>query len=216
MNVLAWVNSVAFTVGSEEIRWTDLVGSVGAIAVVGLAAKRSLATWPVQLASCALLFAASVGAHLGGNAARQVAIAVIAGYGWWRWARGRRENKQVEVRWASWRARLGMLAVLAAGTAAVAWLLAETGASWSPLPDAYIFVGSLVAFYGQARGWVEFWFVWILVDLVGVPLAYSHGLVVYATTYVVFFVLCVVGIVSWVRQSGRQTPAPGELEEVPA
>lgn len=211
MNVLDWVNSVAFTVGSEEIRWSDLVGSVGAIAVVGLAARRSLATWPVQLASCALLFAASLNAHLGGNAARQVAIAVIALYGWWQWTRGRRRSAEVQVRWAGWPQRIGMLAVLAVGTLGFAWVLDVTNASWAPLPDAYIFVGSLVAFFGQARGWVEFWFVWILVDLVGVPLAYSHGLVVYATTYVVFFVLCLVGIVSWVRQSRRTDAVPEEV-----
>ena len=211
MNVLDWVNSVAFTVGVEKIRWSDLVGSIGAIAVVGLAAKRSLATWPVQLVSCALLFAASMNAHLGGNAARQVAIAVITLYGWWRWIRGRRHAAEVEVRWATWPQRIGMLVALAVGTAGFAWVLDVTQASWAPLPDAYIFIGSLVAFFGQARGWVEFWFVWILVDLVGVPLAYSHGLVVYASTYVVFFVLCVLGIVSWVRQSRRPTAVTEEV-----
>lgn len=215
MNVFDWVNSVAFTVGVEKIRWSDLIGSIGAIAVVGLAAKRSLATWPVQLVSCALLFAASLNAHLGGNAARQVAIAVIALYGWWTWMRGRRQASEVQVRWASWPQRIGMLVALAVGTAGFAWVLDLTHASWAPLPDAYIFVGSLVAFFGQARGWVEFWFVWILVDLVGVPLAYSHGLVVYATTYVVFFVLCVLGIVSWVRQSKRPV-AETAAEEVAA
>ena len=211
MNVIDWVNSVAFTVGVEEIRWSDLIGSLGALAVVALAAKRSVVTWPVQLVSCALLFAASLNAHLGGNAARQVAIAVIALYGWWRWVRGRRQAAEVQVRWTGWPQRVGMLVALAVGTAAFAWVLDVTQASWAPLPDAYIFIGSLVAFFGQARGWVEFWFVWILVDLVGVPLAYSHGLVVYATTYVVFFVLCLLGIVSWVRQSRRTEPAPEEV-----
>lgn len=198
-----WINSVAFTVGSEKILWTDLIGSITAIVVVGLATKRLVITWPVQLVSCALLFAASLYAHLGGNAARQVAIAVIAVYGWWRWIRGRRAQQEVQVRWATWPQRIGMLVALAVGTAGFAWVLDVTQASWAPLPDAYIFVGSLVAFFGQARGWVEFWFVWILVDLVGVPLAYSHGLVVYATTYVVFFVLCIFGIVAWARQSRR-------------
>lgn len=201
MHWLDWLNSAAFTVGAEKILWTDLVGSLSAIAVVGLALRRSLLTWPVQIMSCILLFAASMTAHLGGNAARQVVIAVLAVYGWWQWTRGKRESDEVPVRWASWFERLAMLAVLVVGTAGFSWLLDVTNTSWAPLPDAYIFIGSLVAMFGQARGWVEFWFVWLLVDMVGVPLAYTHGLFVYGTTYVVFFALCVFGIYAWARRS---------------
>ena len=47
--------------------------------------------------------------------------------------------------------------------------------SWNPWPDAYIFVGTIVAMYAQARGMVEFWFAWLLVDLVGVPLTFANG-----------------------------------------
>jgi nicotinamide mononucleotide transporter len=213
MNTLfGWANTVAFQVGQEKILWTDLVGSLTAILVVLLATKRWLITWPVQILSCVLLFAASLSAHLGGNAARQVVIAVIAGYGWWKWIRGRKQQEQVPVRWAHWPERIGMLVGLVVGTAGFAWLLSVTHASYAPLPDAYIFIGSLVAFYGQARGWVEFWFVWILVDMVGVPLAYTHGLVVYASTYVVFFALCLMGIYAWARKSRTAEPKAAEPE----
>ena len=46
---------------------------------------------------------------------------------------------------------------------------------WFYLADAWIFVGSIVATYAMARGWVDFWLCWIAVDLVGVPLLlHSH------------------------------------------
>ena len=45
--------------------------------------------------------------------------------------------------------------------------------TWGPLPDAWILTGSIIATYGMARGWIEFWLVWIAVDVVGV--ANNHG-----------------------------------------
>ena len=47
--------------------------------------------------------------------------------------------------------------------------------SWGPIADAWILTGSILATYGMARGWVEFWLVWVAVDVVGVPLLWSTG-----------------------------------------
>ena len=127
----------------------------------------------------------------------------MAAFGWWRWVRGRRETAEVPVRFANNAERLALLAALAIGTAGFAWLLSATNASWSPIPDAYIFIGSVVATFAQARGWVEFWGVWVLVDCVGVPLAWKHGLVVSGAVYAIFLVMCVWGARDWVARSRR-------------
>jgi nicotinamide mononucleotide transporter len=206
-----WANAVAFTVGSQSVKWSDLVGNICALATVGLAVRRSLLTWPVQIIASALLFGASMSAHLGGNAARQVVLGAMAGYGWWRWQRGIRTTNEVPVRFANTRERLLLLVTLALGTVAFAEILQATHASWAPWPDAYIFIGSVVATLAQARGWVEFWGVWVLVDCVGVPLAWTHGLVVSGAVYGVFLVLCAIGIRDWILRSRQPLP-----EAVPA
>ena len=60
------------------------------------------------------------------------------------------------------------------------WVFSVIGAGW-PAPrwyywcDAWIFVGSMLATYAMARGWADFWLVWIAVDLVGVPLLWHSG-----------------------------------------
>src|SRR3712207_9231330 len=50
--------------------------------------------------------------------------------------------------------------------------------------DAWIFTGSLLATYAMARGWVDFWLIWIGVDLVGdrksTRLNSSHANISYA------------------------------------
>ena len=76
--------------------------------------------------------------------------------------------------------------------------------SWGPLPDAWILTGSILATYGMARGWVEFWLVWIAVDLVGVPLLLIAQLYPSALMYIVYGAFCVIGFVSWLRIERRE------------
>ncbi|MFL6137111.1 MAG: nicotinamide riboside transporter PnuC [Frankiaceae bacterium] len=211
---LDWADAVAFTVGHQSIKWADLVGNLLGLATVGLALRRSILTWPVQIAGCVLLFSVSWSVDLKGNAMRQVALAVLAAYGWAQWLRGRRERAEVPVRWAGARERAVLVGALAVGTLAFAGVLQWWLGSWNPILDSYIFVGSLGATYAQARGWVEFWFVWIAVDLVGVPLAATHGLVVSGAVYGIYLAMCLAGVRDWARRARPTAMAAAGVGEV--
>lgn len=191
--------SAGFTVGHAKVLWTDLFGNICALATVVLATRRLVVAWPVQIIGAVLLLVASLHAHLGGNAMKQALFIALATYGWVRWIRGRRAEGEVLVRPATRNERIALLAMLVAGTGAVAAILAYFDASWSPIADAYIFAASAVATYAQAKALLEFWWVYIALDLVGVPLAFLSGLWVTGAVYAVFFVLCVKGFFDWRR-----------------
>jgi nicotinamide mononucleotide transporter len=200
-HIFDWANAVAFHAFGQTIKWADLLGNLLGLATVGFALRRSLWTWPVQIASAILLFGATSAAHLGGSAARQVALGGMAVYGWYRWSAVREERAEVKVRWASWAERGVLVGVFAAGTVAFAWLLTVTHSSWAPKPDAYIFIGSLVATAAQAKGYVEFWLVWIAVDVVGVPLNFQNGLPVSGMIYGVYGAIVVAGLWQWILKA---------------
>ncbi|MDN5909160.1 MAG: nicotinamide mononucleotide transporter family protein, partial [Brevibacterium sp.] len=164
--------------------------------------------WPVQILGSILLFAASISAGLGGNASRQVVIIVAAVWGWTQWKKSREAAGEVLVRWASWNERLLLLGALLVGTGVFGYILALGGWSWNPYPDAYIFVGSVVAMYAQGRAIVEFWFVWLAVDLVGIPLAVAGGLVFSGAVYLIFLVMVVLGFIDWSKRSKQTISAP--------
>lgn len=187
------------TVAGQFISWAELVGQIGALAVVFLAQRRSLATWPVQMAACILLFSVYISAHLGGLAFRQVIVFAISVFGLIAWMRRRDPVYGLAVRTATWTQRLGLAALLVAGTAGMALVLEALDASWAPWPDAAIFVGTAVAFLAQGLRLIEFWLLWLLVDAVGVPLQIASGLYFSAAIYIVFAVLVVQGWWSWVR-----------------
>lgn len=187
----------------QWISVAELFGQVFALAVVFLADRRTLWTWPVQVGATVLLFSVYVSAHLGGLAARQVAILLISLYGWWAWTRRRDPLHGVVVRRGRPVERLAMAGLFGAGTVAMALLLQALNASWAPWPDAAIFVGTLVAFGAQGLGLVEFWLVWLVVDAIGVPLQLASGLYFSATIYLVFAGLVVHGWWNWNRTANR-------------
>jgi nicotinamide mononucleotide transporter len=171
MDLFDWLNTPAFELLGKPVPYSDLFGNICALATVVLALRRNILSWPVQILGSILLFSASLSAGLGGNASRQVVIIVAAVWGWTQWKKSKAAAGEVLVRWASWKERAILLAALAIGTGVFGWVLAAGGWSWNPYPDAYIFIGSIVAMYAQGRAIVEFWFVWLAVDLVGIPLA---------------------------------------------
>ncbi|MER6923225.1 nicotinamide mononucleotide transporter family protein, partial [Streptomyces spiralis] len=102
-----WLNSEAFTLLGQHIKWSDMIGNV--IGLLGLAFgwRRSIWSWPTQFLSGLILFAAFATAHLSGSAGKQIVVMVVAVYGWWQWNRGKDQaaDGHIAVRFATWRER---------------------------------------------------------------------------------------------------------------
>jgi nicotinamide mononucleotide transporter len=193
---------------------------------------RKVAAWPVGIVGNVLLFTVFVGTAIGGpfdtpqkldlwgQAGRQIFFIIVSVYGWVRWYQFRKSHAEegvgVRPKWAGARGRLQLLVGAAALTIIFSFVLKALG-SWGPLADAWILTGSILATYGMARGWVEFWLVWIAVDLVGVPLLLVAGYYPSAIMYIFYGGFCVVGFVAWLRIERREraeTPPDGLAEPV--
>ena len=215
-----WLNSEAFTLFGQHIMWADTMGNTIGLIALALGWRRSTWTWPAQFLSGAILLTAFATAHLSGSAGKQVVVMAVAAWGWWQWNRGkeRAENGShgsLAVRFATWRERAHLVGGAALGTLAVGSLFtAYPTLSWDPWPDAYIFVGTIVAMYAQARGMVEFWFAWLLVDLVGVPLNFANGFAFSGFVYIFYGALVLWGMRDWWLRSHRA--AQPVLEGAPA
>jgi len=215
-----WLNT-QFSLFGIPVYWSDFIGNILALATVVLALKRWVVAWPVQILGSVFLLIASLNVHLLGNAGRQVIIIVVASWGWAMWRHNKHEQGTLQVRWASPRARGWLIVAMVGGTAVIGVLLALTNQSfypgapwWLVACDAWIFAGTVIAMIAQGRRWVEFWFVWIAVDLVGVPLAVSSGLYFSGVVYGIFFVLVLIGIRDWVKRS-KPVAVTEALTEVP-
>jgi nicotinamide mononucleotide transporter len=231
MHLLRWLLDARLEVAGSVVLWREIVGNLFGLGSALLGMRRVVWAWPVGMFGNALLFTVFLGGafatpqavDLYGQAGRQVFFFAISVYGWWRWSRSRRQGGSpdrgaVVPRWATGRERLALLGAAVVGTALAYPVLAALG-SWGPLPDAWILVGSLLATYGMARGWVEFWLIWIAVDAVGVPLLVASRFYPSAALYGLYGVFCVWGFVSWLRTSRafrRAAATVPSYAEVPA
>lgn len=211
-----WLNSDAFTLFDQHIKWSDMIGNVIGLIALALGWRRSIWTWPAQFVSGLILFTAFATAHLSGSAGKQIVVMLVAAWGFRQWNRGRRQAQDgtIAVRFATNLERLLLVGAAAVGTLAVGGLFTlYPSLSWDPWPDAYIFVGTIVAMYAQARGMVEFWFAWLLVDLVGVPLNFANGFAFSGFVYVIYGALVLWGLRDWWLRSRDARPT---LEGAPA
>jgi nicotinamide mononucleotide transporter len=201
--VVSWLNSDAFTIWGQTVIWSDLIGNTIGLAGLVLVWRRLIWNWPVQILAALILVVAYASAHLAGGVGKQLLVIGAALCGWREWRSGRKQaGADITVRFATWRER-GLLAGSAAlGTIVLGGIFTlYPWLSWSPWADAYIFVGTLVAMYAQARRYFEFWVAWLLVDIVGVPLAFTSGLVFSGLIYLMYFALVLLGAYDWYRRS---------------
>jgi nicotinamide mononucleotide transporter len=129
----------------------------------------------------------------------QVVYLVLSIYGWYEWLYGGADRTQLTVSRTSAREW-----IIAAPTAVVFWLILAhyteklPGVAF-PYLDAGLATVSLVAQWMMTRKLLENWMLWIIADVVYVPMYIVKKLPVTAALYAVFLVLAVIGLRGWQR-----------------
>ncbi|MEV0950701.1 nicotinamide riboside transporter PnuC [Promicromonospora sp. NPDC050249] len=211
-----------FLVADQQIYWREVIGNLFGLASALGGLRRKVWAWPVGIVGNILLFTVFMGSWFGdatradmlGQAGRQIMFIAVSIYGWYRWRQTQRMGGvgtvAVHPRWASWQARVGLVTGMFAGTLLLTPLFRTLG-SYEPVwADAWIFTGSVLATYGMAKGWVEFWLIWVAVDLVGVPLLFSAGYWATALMYVIYGLFTLFGFFAWWRISRREGAEPDD------
>lgn len=235
MDPFASLLDATLVIGGYPILWREILGNLFGLASAVGGMRRSTWAWPIGILGNVLLFTVFLGGvfhtpqnlDLYGQAGRQVMFLIVSVYGWVTWHRARNSgvteptetdpnrsivtephqtSEAVVPHWASPKERLVLLAVALAGTVVAAQVFQALG-SWGPWADAWIFVGSMLATYGMARGYTEFWLIWIGVDLVGVPLLFLAGYYPSAVLYLVYAAFVLWGFAVWIRVQHRRKAA---------
>ena len=206
---------------NQAIYYREIVGNAFGLASALFGLARRVWAWPVGIVGNVLLFTVFLGEAIGndqgtplyGQAARQVFFLITSVYGWWRWQRNRHggHGPAVIPRWATSRERAVFLAGAVVAVVAFFLIFRTVGAGfpvpwWYYLADSWIFVGSMLATYAMARGWVDFWLCWIAVDLVGVPELLHFHYYPSAVLYAVYAAFVIWGFVVWLRLTVPVTP----------
>ena len=206
---------------TQAIYYREIIGNGFGLGSALFGLRRSVWAWPVGIVGNVLLFTVFLGLALGndqgtplyGQASRQVFFIVTSVYGWWRWTRNRHTGGGVAVvpHWATNRQRALFIPAALAAVLLCFFIFRTVGAGfpvpwWYYLADSWIFVGSILATYAMARGWVDFWLCWLAVDLVGVPELLHFGYYPSAILYAFYGGFVIWGFTVWLRVSRREQP----------
>ncbi|WP_167855446.1 nicotinamide riboside transporter PnuC [Hymenobacter fodinae] len=198
--------------GNTPLEW---VAVLTGFACVWLAARESLWNFPVAIFSCALYIVIYNGAKLYSDRNLQVLFILLSVYGWYEWLYGGRSNTELHVtrtsrlEWilcglfvpfftvgfGTYLTRYTDAVVLPANGSAAAVQLAH----FMPYIDSFTTAGSLVAQFLMMRKRLENWWLWILVDIIYVPVLWYKQLFPTSGLYALYLGLAVYGFWEWRR-----------------
>jgi nicotinamide mononucleotide transporter len=180
----------------------EILGFLTGAVNVWLLARQNIWNWPIGIANnlaYLLLFATS---GLYGDAGLQVVYITLAIYGWRIWLRG--TGPRLAVSRTTARVWMYLAPATLVGVVVLRWFLTRFTDSTVPGWDGLTTALSLAATYGQCRKLLESWWIWILADLIYIPLYVYKGLRLTSVLYFVFLLLCIFGLREWMRESAAE------------
>ncbi len=192
----------------------EIAANVFNLLSVWFSARNNVHTWWSGIVGCALYGLLFVEVRLYADVTLQAFFIVSCVVGWWNWRRGgvRRRTAATEVpgepaglpitRVSAGTAVGLAVAAIAAAAGYGALLHAWTDAS-NPFVDSTVLALSILAQFLMVARKIETWPVWLVVDVIAVPLYASKDLWLTAGVYAFFLVLVVMGWRRWSRLIGR-------------
>ena len=185
----------------------EAFGFVTGVLNVWLLARQKVWNWPVGIANNLAYLIVFAISGLYGDAGLQIVYITLGIYGWWLWVQ-RTGNTALAVARTSIQLWFALVAFTVAAGLFLKWFLARFTDSTVPAWDGATTALSLAATYGQCRKLLESWWIWILADIIYIPLYIYKGLWLTSILYAVFLMLCIFGLRSWSKESGAMQPEP--------
>ena len=208
-----WLQKITFTN-------TELVAALLSFWCVWLAAKNNILNWPVAMAGSLLYVVVFYQGALYSDAFLNVIFLGFQAFGWYKWSRRGLLNKtlkdaekqSIETLSQPIVANLKQwLPVFIIGVILyVPWtLFVKSGTiqqwispgSYQPprflYIDAALFILSICALYMQGKRWIQHWYVWVLVDVVYVPMYVLNRNFITAVLYLVYIPMAIKGYQLW-------------------
>lgn len=181
------------------ISWMEVFGFITGGVCVWLIVRENIWNWPIGLMNNVVFLVLFWRGRLFADATLQLVYFALGVYGWWSWLRGGPKRADLAIS----RATRGEWLLVVAFVPVATWglrlvLVASQGAA--PFWDALTTALSLAAQALMCRKRLEHWYLWMVADVVYVPLYVSRDLPLTAVLYAIFFIMCLTGWRTWLAR----------------
>jgi nicotinamide mononucleotide transporter len=192
--------------------WYEFAGFVTGVVGVYLVAVEHIINWPVGLVNVAIYGYVFYTSRLFADMSLQVFFFALGVQGWWMWAQGGQNKTELKITSipATW--WVGIAISLAAGTAIYYPIIKHFNGA-APFLDSLLTVASIIAQLLLNAKKLENWIIWIVVDIVYIPLYISRNLYSTAVLYAILLALAISGLIGWIKTYRKSTPVLGETME---
>jgi len=185
----------------------EIVAALFGVVCVALTIRRHMACWPTGLIQVVLYIVVFYRARLYSDMGLQVVFVVIQIYGWYLWAKGKREEQEVRVVRLSKSEAWIWVIVAASASAGLGWSMKRWTDASLPYWDATATVLSLIAQFLMGRKILESWLIWIAVDVLSIGIYAAKDLYVTLALYVLFLAMATAGFFEWKKSWGTRLAA---------
>lgn len=222
------INTVFFTLWDYPMSYLEFFGTILNILCVWLTTKKSIWNWPVGILAVILFGILFYQIQLYSDFIEQIYFLGTGIWGWFVWTKLSKERaeegqKTGEVRRSSWSEVILTVLALVVGTALLGTFMGSIHVllpslfpepATFPFLDAFTTVASFAAQVLLIFKRVENWYLWIVIDVIGVWLYYEKEVKFVAVLYFIFLVLATKGMLAWRKELAmhekREALAAGE------
>ena len=188
------------SIWGQVTSWLEIAAMLTGVAGVWLTARQNILCFPIGIINVVLyawLFF-SPGIQLYADALLQCIYVFLLIYGWMQWSKQRNETIVPENTDSKSEVRIilfGISATLLSGY----FFDNYTDASY-PWLDSSLTCMSLAAQWMVAKKFIENWIVWIVADIIYIPLFLFKHLPLTAILYGIFLILAIIGYMDWKKK----------------
>lgn len=180
--------------------YLETPATIAGLINVYLAARTNIWNWLFGIITVTLYMFIFYQVKLYADMSLQLVFLILQFYGWYQWLYGGNNHSKLDVR----KAALSIYIIASLATlilfVIIAFVLHRYTDSTTVMIDAFTTAMSLVAQWMMSKKWIENWWLWMLVDVILVKMYIFKGLYLTSGLYAVFFIICLMGYIAWLKQ----------------
>jgi nicotinamide mononucleotide transporter len=188
----------------QYVRWQEWVSTFAQIASVWYARKNNILVYPTGILGVLLaawVYFMIAAPPLYADGILNIYYFGMSLYGWYNWSRLKEDRKiEFPISWCSQKSLIIGLLVFIIGWSAIYLLLIKMTDSNTPILDALVSSSAVTAMWWMAQRKIENWLAWIFSNLVGIPLNFYKGFMLFTLMYILFLWMAWMGYKEWKHQ----------------
>ena len=190
-----------FTEGLKNTSWLEFIAVFFGIASVLFSRKENILVYPTGIINTVLYtWFCFKWWNLYAEGSLNFYYTVMSLYGWYAWSR-KKEGTVLPVTFNDRKDWLISISFFILSWMVLYYILKNHTNSNVPWADSFASASAYTGMWQMARKKVENWIWWIITNLVSVPLYFYKHAVFTSVQYVVFLMLAIMGLITWIKKA---------------